>query len=206
MYTNNQRFISENETRGDYINLGLEIGSTKGNWKSAVEMFRNRICGRYFDQIEMLLNMDAVKNGFASMALCCLLIDTLMQFREGFEKTPEGQNKRYYIKFLEEQFPDVFEEKTAKAFYSDIRCGIMHSGQTKNGSCLTPDRDYVVKLLSDGILMVDVNNLYMIIRRYFEKYCEELLNRHDLMLCNHFIIKMDDITRRWEGNDAFDDV
>ena len=48
--------------------------------------------------------------------------------------------------------------------------------------------------------------MYMIIRRYFEKYCEELLNRHDLMLCNHFIIKMDDITHRWEGNDAFDDV
>ena len=59
----------------------------------AIDFFRDRIQGRYFNQIYEL-NRDTFVNGFTSMAICCLLIDTFYQFENGVKKTTD--NKRCY--------------------------------------------------------------------------------------------------------------
>ncbi len=114
MLRNNLRYITENDTRDDYIHLNLSLSSPPTDWERAIDIFRGRIGGRYLDPIETLIQNDVNKHGFAAMALCCLLIETLLQFREGLPQTPGGQNKQYYTKFLREQFGSAFTTESAK--------------------------------------------------------------------------------------------
>lgn len=207
MFTANQRFISEDDTRDDYINLDLRLSSSRMAWDRAVEILRNRICGRYVDPMNELIQTDVNKNGFAAMAICCLLIDTLMQFREGYPQTPGGQCKREYSRFLKDQFDFIANTAMADRFYKDIRCGILHAAQTQNGSCLTFDSDYTVKTRVDGALMVDIRGMYNETCQYFDRYCNELKNTFNNELRENFIKKMDHITLKGaEGSEVIDNL
>lgn len=204
MFTNNRRYIAENETRDDYISLDLRIGSSMLKWEKAIEIMRGRIEARYFDPIRTLIHEDVNKNGFAAMALCCLLIETLLQFREGFPQTPDRQNRRWYTDFLRTQLGHIFNQHMANRFYKDIRCGILHSAQTKNGSCLTFGTDYTARILGNDVMMVDVQGLYHEMDQYFRRYCNELMNDYNSDLRKNFINKMDDIAKKWEGIEVID--
>ena len=50
------------------------------SWKRALEIFDDRIQGRFFEPINTLKGKDINQNGFAVMALDCLLVETLYQF------------------------------------------------------------------------------------------------------------------------------
>lgn len=66
------------------------------------------------------------------MALNCLLIEILLQFKNVWDQTPLGVNKVEYKWFLKAELPEIFyNDKIAKMIYEDIRCGILHYAQTK---------------------------------------------------------------------------
>ena len=204
MFTYNRRYISENDTREDYINLDLGLDSSVSDWDRAISMLEDRLEGRYFEPVATLIQSDINKNGFAAMALCCLLVETLLQFREGYPRTPDRQNQQCYTDFLVNQFGDVFDGQKAKRFYQDIRCGILHSGQTKNGSCLTFDTDYVVRILGNNVMMVNIQAMFDELKHYFSEYCDNLRNPGNIKLRNNFIKKMDDLTKKWECSELID--
>ena len=206
MYTNDRRYISDVDTRDDYIELNLTVNSPADVWERAIRMLRNRIVGRFFDPMDALLQADVNKNGFAAMALGCLLVETLMQFREGYPQSKEYSMNKCYRTFLEQQMGPCFDEHTARRFFYDIRCGILHSGQTKNGSCLTFDTDYTAMMLGNNVLMVDVPNMYREMTRYFERYCNELMDVRNEELRSGFVCKMDDISRKLEGSNLMDNL
>lgn len=127
-----RRFISPEYERGDYLNLKLNENSDYDIWEQALKIFEDRIQGRFFDSIKILIK-DKNKNGFAVMALNCLLIETLQQFVDGVDTNDRSMNA--YTNFLRRELFDVFDtEEKAIMFYKNIRCGILHSAQTKNGS------------------------------------------------------------------------
>ncbi len=179
MFTDNRRYIAENETRDDYISLGLRLSSPVHIWEKAIEIMCGRIEGRYLDPMGALIEADVNKNGFAAMALCCLLIETLLQFREGYPQTPDRQNKRCYSSFLQTQLGHVFNQEMANRFYTDIRCGVLHSAQTKNGSCLTFGTDYIARIQGNDIMMVDIQGMHHVLEQYFRRYCDELMDPTD---------------------------
>ena len=78
--------ISKDYTLRDYLNLKLHINSSEKIWEEAIEMFKSRIKGRYFDAIDKLYEEEMYKYGFAIMTLECLLIDTFVKFRYGPRK------------------------------------------------------------------------------------------------------------------------
>lgn len=52
------------------------------------------IRGRFLEQIQCMINdNNLMKDGFSIMALNCLLIETLLQFKYGLDQTPARQNK-----------------------------------------------------------------------------------------------------------------
>ncbi|WP_343101154.1 hypothetical protein [Romboutsia sp. MSSM.1001216sp_RTP31141st1_G3_RTP31141_220114] len=186
-------YISVEFRREDFMELGLTMDSEDDKWDRAINIFDDRIRGRFLNQIENLTKYnDLIRDGFSIMALNCLLIETLLQFKNGWDQTPSGRNKIEYKKFLKEEFPEIFNnDKIAKLFYEDIRCGILHSAQTKNRSKLTFEQEYIVKLEEDNqVIVVDVIKITNAILIYYERYKNTIRDNMNFRLRENFLNKM----------------
>lgn len=193
MEANGEIKISPKYSKEEYLNLKLSIRSDESKWSKAIDIFKDRIIGRYFNQID-LLSYDINSNGFTIMALNCLLIESLFQFRDGVDKTP-GKNSQAYPRFLEEAFPHVFDSSSkANMFYHSVRCGILHSAQTKDGARLSDDSSFVIRL-DNNVLVVSVLGLTNELRKYLNNYVIKLGGSAETKLRNAFIKKMSYICR-----------
>lgn len=187
-------YISPKYKKKDYLELNLAIESDSVQWKKAVEMFSDRINGRFFKQIDLLLT-DIKNNSFAIMALNCLLVETLSQFKEGIAGT-DGNNKKAYTQFLQKEFFTEFDSVSkAELFYSNIRCGILHSAQTKGKTRLSDQESYVIDL-KNGVLSVSVLSFSKLLKEYFEQYKEKLKDSIQYDLRKNFIAKMKYVCRK----------
>src|SRR5579872_2065741 len=70
-------------------------------WTKAIDVFERRLRERFLRPIEIMLETDTSPNGeapivpgFAIMALCCLLIDTLQSFYNG-GRTSEATTRAF---------------------------------------------------------------------------------------------------------------
>lgn len=72
------------------------------------------------------------KNGFSIMANCCLLIETLQSFKNGWEDT-RNKSEQAFKGFLttDKNFEEL--KKLSNEFYKNVRCGILHQGETTGG-------------------------------------------------------------------------
>lgn len=189
MEYNGDIYLSPKHKKEEYKKLNLSLSSDDDVWKKAVEIFDDRISGRYFSQITQLSD-NINKNGFAIMALNCLLVETLFQFSEGKSQTPSGKNGTSYASFLQTEFPTAFDSQDkAMRFYKNIRCGILHSAQTTEKSRLTCDESYEINL-EDDILSVSVKGFSDLIETYFKEYKKKLLAPSETRLRENFIKKM----------------
>jgi len=112
--------------------IGLTF-TTEQDWQKGVAIFVDRIQGRFLDEVACIEKNEFA--GFAVLALDCLLIETLQQFREGVKETPARQAKNYFVRFLTQtSFNQWFDKDTACMFYKQIRCGILHQAETKGTS------------------------------------------------------------------------
>nr|WP_318000329.1 hypothetical protein [uncultured Faecalibacillus sp.] len=217
MEKNGKIYISQKYRKTDYKNLNLELNSDEEKWETAINIFEDRIYGRYFKSIDILLNNnDLDTTGFAIMAINCLLVETLYQFKEGLKKT-EGNNRTAYTNFLNEIMPIIFEDTNkSKMFYKDIRCGILHSAQTTNGSQLTYNKNYVVELFDNNKkIRVDIINFSKEIRNYYEYYVRQLknpeetnsaYNRESMNTRLNFIKKMNYICEHEDVEDVNENI
>lgn len=215
-------YISPKFTAAYYLEIGLTLKSNKETWRKAVGVLRDRINGRYFQPIGRLIQFssdmrkfDNVEtNGFAAMSLMCLLIDTFMQFRYGFPQAPSNKANFFYKRFMTECLN--YEEVEACRFYNDIRCGLLHSAETKNGSYLVPyfekrrdvsglnresELNKAIRIVDNGsmrdVVSVSVKGLYDELKFYFDTYCVVLLDGTDKMCCREaFISKMNSIVAK----------
>ena len=201
MLDNNTPYVSHVDTKDSYCELNLDKDNIDNEkLKIAIEIFKNRMDGRFWDSIGLLrnnLNNDKglQRYAFAITAIDTLLIETFAQFRDGRDTT-ESPNKEKYAKFLVEEFPQEFCNQTrAEKFYSWIRCGILHQAQTKNLSGLTYGKDYVIGY-ENGYLLVSVDRLTDLLHAWYERYCERLEDTSEDDLRKNFVQKMDYICER----------
>ena len=183
-------YVNNNTTEGELLRFVLDKRhGVRRDLEDAISFFRDRIEGRYLQQIEML-NNDVFSNGFTSMAICCLLIDTFYQFEHGVAQTT--QNHVCYVDFLRNHMRDVFDtQEKADRFYVDIRCGILHSASTKNGSRLSVEQHDIVQCINEqpnSPISVDVRGLERRLREYFNEYCGRI--RYDNPSQTNFVKKI----------------
>lgn len=132
-----------------------------GRMRELVRFLRERHQERFFQPIHFLTNAQDTEHGFgfAIMALCCLLIETIECYRLGLPTSHRGELadlKKIQDASIPERYrlddcnvsgsQDVFQQffhESAHAsffpgvggctFYKNIRCGLLHQGQTKRG-------------------------------------------------------------------------
>lgn len=170
-------------------------------WQKAIEIFEDRIRGRFLDVIDIFECRNGA--GFAVLALDCLLIETLQQFREGKAETPRGKSGEYFQLFLTEtSFKDHFDNNLADLFYDQIRCGILHQAEVKKSSRVQTKAE-IPLIVKDGNGGITINR-----RKFHEKLAlvfQEYINAlrksdpPDQSLRENFCIKMNAICRMQEG-------
>lgn len=182
--------ISPHYTVTDWQSLDF---SKEGDWQKAVDILEDRIRGRFLDQIACIRG--ALFAGFTVMALDCLLIETLQQFREGVHETPQGESREYFRRFLTQTaFREQFDEQMAECFYTHIRCGILHQAEIKGSSRIRIDTPDLVRWAEDKRgLVINRDQFHQKLIEVFEDYLALLRDPQHQDLRKKFRAKMDAI-------------
>lgn len=105
--------------------LALEQAEHKG---ALGKFIKERFEERYFKPIED----SPSKHGFTILAVACLVIETLESFYQGRADT-HHISKKMFNDFFERDTPLKVFGGASNWFFNDIRCGILHQGEVRNG-------------------------------------------------------------------------
>jgi hypothetical protein len=189
--------ISASYTIDDWKALTFK---SEDDWELAVDMFKDRLKTRYLEHIDVLISRKT--SGFAVLSLDCVLVETLQQFRNGANKTPYGKSKQYFVDFLTgTTFAQHFTEETAKIFYTEIRCGLLHQSEAEGTSRIKRGMLPLVALTADNkSIVVNVHRFHDMLKDVIESYAQELLQPQSVDARGSFRKKMNFICRV-EGKD-----
>jgi len=149
--------------------------STEEQWQKAIDIFEDRIHSRFFQVTGKIAHDEQA--GFAVLALDCLLIETLQQFREGVSETPSNKSGEYFVRFLTgTSFSNFFCPRLAEMFYKKIRCGILHQAEIKGSSRVVIQQQVpLVRLAKDGNgLIINRNSFHKQLINEFKNYVSQL--------------------------------
>jgi len=167
------------------------------DWEQGIAIFVDRIQGRFFNFVDKI--KDDTYAGFAVMALDCLLIETLQQFREGVEESSivvngrtKGQSKEFFKRFLTKtSFKKYFNDDMAVIFFKKIRCGILHQAEIKGDSRIRICKsDPLVKKTDNEGLIINRQLFHMQLEEVFREYVEDLRDPANSDLREKFKNKM----------------
>ena len=92
-------------------------------------MIRSRFTERYLDPVD---RHGPARNGFAIMAISCLMIEAMESFRLGWVKT-NRKGKKAFRSFLAHWDGFAVLRDVSDEFYGHVRCGILHQAETTGG-------------------------------------------------------------------------
>lgn len=95
---------------------------------SLAKFIQERFEERYF--LPMLDSQS--KHGFTFMAIGCLVVETLEAFYQGRADT-KGASKAVFREFFNRYAPLSQFGHDGDWFFENIRCGILHQGETRDG-------------------------------------------------------------------------
>lgn len=161
----NNMEIAKGFKNTDYLNLNLEDINSP-DYLKAIEIFEKRIIDRFIEPIDKLIEFEnhlpstSKKYGFIIISSDCMVLENLQSFYNGAE-TSDKNAKKFFVEFLttRENFRTHFNDATAKYFFEDIRCGIIHQLETYRNS----------KIYSIGSLISEVDNGIIINRNLFHE-------------------------------------
>ena len=199
----NQNLILATNTNGEKITIQtIEEWIEKENKKELANFFFDRFYVRYLKPFEFEDDefTKSYKNGFAIMTSCCLLIETFVSYTElEFKDTNFKSERCFGYFFLKHKEFNCFakggleinkyKKLTTKKlnnkgipqdFYKNIRCGILHNGETKNNW----------KILRNGKLFDEenksinstkfLNNLKIVINKFQKDLIDSDFNESEI--------------------------
>ncbi len=125
-------FLSSTVSITGYLNL--EKARDK---EQIIKFIQERFTERY---ITPLRGNPKLKHGFCTMAICCLMIETLESFWRGWPKT-DGPNELAFCSFFDRNPNLIVFKGYASDFYKNVRCGILHQAETTNGWLINRRKD-----------------------------------------------------------------
>jgi hypothetical protein len=207
-------------------------------WNCAVEVFERRIRERFLACIEALVDADSQRDvevargappdcstlpddggrrvvvpGFAIMALCSLLIETLQSFRESLDEAaevvgpctypagpcirPVASTTEQFKKFLRlPAFGGEFnDDRIATQFVRGVRNGILHEAETRGWVVWGEEPPGRIVGRQGDRYLLNRTEFYRALRCEFEKYLRELRDPASTARRRRFMKKMDDVAK-----------
>ncbi|HEX8575765.1 MAG TPA: hypothetical protein VF677_05685 [Flavobacterium sp.] len=199
----NLNLVLATDKNGKEITIqNLENWIRIGSKIELADFFYDRFHVRYLKpfEFENIEYIKTHKNGFAIMTSCCLLIETFVSFTNSEFKNTKNKSERSFGYFFlkNKEFNSFskggldlskYEKQTdkylnnkgiPKDFYSNVRCGILHNGETKNNW----------KILRKGELFDEknkainatkfMNNLVIVIKQFQNKLLVSDFNNDEI--------------------------
>lgn len=201
--SNSAEFKISKSFKNSHWNSLLDSNGNVTNWDHAAEIVGDRFESRMLCHLGVL--KDDGWSGFVIMSICCLLVETLMQFYLGKNYTSDHDRydrslgpdiggvrrnqKRAFVDFLmnSPNFNTCFDtEQKCAIFYDHFRNGLLHQAQTKYKSKIKICRFSMVELVdpnnvSSG-LIIDRNIFLRNLRKEVDDYLNGLRNDRDNFL------------------------
>lgn len=162
------------------------------DWSTAAEIVRDRLEGRF-----LRFASDCLKkkySGFVVLAIDCLLAETLQQFMEGITDG-SGQSKKMITEFLKGmRFQPYFDADARKAFYVDIRCGLLHQAEAKKMWLIRRKQPSLLQQTAGGEgYIIDVERFHAALQASFDEYLKSIIESSNEPLRSNLWKKMDHI-------------
>jgi hypothetical protein len=111
------------------------------------------------------------KSGFAMMAIGCLMIEALESFYQGWSNTRNKKGADIFDGFFARYQEFAPLQGLGAAFYSSIRCGILHQAETTGGWLIRRDQPSMVDI---NAKVVDANIFIKNLEASLDHFCDEL--------------------------------
>ena len=158
--------------------------------KGIVEFAKERFEERYITPFKQ----NPKKNGFIMMASACLMIEALQSFWQGWRKSPN--TALAFCQFFERNPRFDTIRGLSQEFYSHIRCGIMHQGETTGGWHIRRDLE---KLYEESTKTIDATVFLREMKEALGDYCSTLQSESwDSEVWRKFRKKMKDVCNNTE--------
>ncbi len=135
------------------------------NRAGIADAMRARFTDRYIAPVK-----SAPRHGFTMMAVSCLMIEALESFRQGWP-TSEKQSKAAFCFFFDASDPLKDFRGHAQAFYSHVRCGILHQAETTGGWRIRRDSS---PLFDPATLTVNADRFLEALEQVLGDFCDGL--------------------------------
>jgi len=101
------------------------------------------------------------------------MIEALESFWDGLEETPRGKGACVFCKFFDrcKRFHSL--RAYARQFYTNVRCGILHQGETTGG--------WTVHRGKNGKLLFDANGLTINATKFHDALSQEVVDYANLI-------------------------
>jgi len=110
------------------------------------------------------------RTGFSVMGDCCLMIEALESFFQGWENTrARGMGNQAFSSFFA-RVPEL-KDFAGIGFYKHIRCGILHQAETTGGWLL---RRGSGKLIDPSNKTIDADLFLGVLKKYLRDYTNSL--------------------------------
>lgn len=181
--------ISPRYTSDDWSRLRC---SEQEDWSEAAEILKDRLDGRFLRYVGNCLR--SPHSGFIVLSIDSLLVETLQQFREGVIDG-HGKSKKLVTAFLEgRRFQPEFDKTARDAYYSDIRCGLLHQAEAKKMWLIRRGEPQMLHSLPGGNgYIIDVRLFHQAVRSSFGDYLREIVRPENEKLRDNLWTKMNHI-------------
>jgi hypothetical protein len=125
---------------------------------------------RFSERYLLPFQANPKKNGFIMMAAGCLMIEALESFWNGWKKSPNSALA--FCQFFDRVERFAAFRRDSQGFYVNVRCGIMHQGETTGGWHIRRD---LSRLFEPDSLTVDATRFLAELSHYLSEYRQILL-------------------------------
>lgn len=181
--------ISPRFTSADWYSIDRH---SKSGWEQAAKILEDRLNGRFFRYASNCLK--SPHSGFVVLSIDSLLLETLQQFREGIIDGT-GQSESMVTKFLAgKRFQPAFNEDARKAYYKDIRCGLLHQAEAKQMWLIRRGQDSILRPSLNGEgYVIDVRLFHKALKASMKDYLRDLVRPENDSLRSNLWKKMNHI-------------
>jgi len=128
--------------------------------------------------------LEGKNNGFIVLMISISYIEGVEEYRRG--SPGNGGSKEYFGQSLKRIYNMTVTDQILGDFYNQVRCGLFHSGMTKNKVIINNDYEITIDFSEDNAIKINPEKFLHKIQEDFHQYIHVLRNPTNITERNKF--------------------